>query len=114
MPVNSTNPFIQEIQIHVETNLQNPEINIEQLCEVLNCSRSSLHRKITLATGMPPTKLIHAIRLERAKNLLKDCKINIAQIAYAVGYRDPNYFSRVFRKHFQISPKKYRKDNLGF
>jgi two-component system response regulator YesN len=47
--------------------------------------------------------------LEAATKLLKNLRLNINQIAYAVGYQDPNYFSKVFKRNLGISPLEYRR-----
>lgn len=48
------------------------------------------------------------VRLEAAKKLLKSLNLNVNQIAYAIGYQDPNYFSKVFKRNLGISPLEYR------
>lgn len=48
------------------------------------------------------------VRLEAAEKLLKSLNLNVNQIAYAVGYQDPNYFSKVFKRNLGVSPLEYR------
>lgn len=48
------------------------------------------------------------IRLEKSKELLKTSKQNISEIAYAVGFSSPNYYSTAFKNKFGITPKEYR------
>ena len=48
------------------------------------------------------------IRLLKAEELLKDPSLNISQIAYDIGFSDPNYFSRLFTKAYDLSPSEYR------
>lgn len=82
--------------------------SIEGLCQDLQMSRTQLHRKLTGITGLSASKYIHKIRLEKAQEELKNEALNISEIAYSLGYNDPNYFSKVFTKYFGISPTKYR------
>lgn len=59
-------------------------------------------------TGMPPLALLIRLRLQRAMNLLQQGNHNVAETAAAVGYDDPFYFSRLFKKHMGISPSACR------
>jgi len=58
--------------------------------------------------GVPPLAFLIRQRLRRAEELLKSGKYNVSTVSKAVGYQDPFYFSRLFRKHMGISPKAYR------
>ncbi len=59
-------------------------------------------------TGMPPLGLLIRLRLQRAMDLLQQGNHNVAEAAHAVGYDDPFYFSRLFRKHMGIPPSACR------
>jgi AraC-like DNA-binding protein/mannose-6-phosphate isomerase-like protein (cupin superfamily) len=59
-------------------------------------------------TGMPPLGLLIRLRLQRAMDLLQQGNHNVAEAAEAVGYEDPFYFSRLFRKHMGVSPSACR------
>ncbi len=52
------------------------------------------------------------VRIEAAAKLLKNKNLNVNQIAFAVGYQDPNYFSKVFKKYMKTSPVEYRENLL--
>lgn len=62
-------------------------------------------------TGKSTGKLIRSIRLNKAKELLKDHRITVAAVAYDVGFNDPDYFHRVFKQAFDMTPTAFR--NLG-
>ena len=55
-----------------------------------------------------PSDVIINLRMQKAEYLLKDKSLNISEISYACGFNDPKYFSRLFRKSFDCSPKEYR------
>jgi len=59
-------------------------------------------------TGLPPLSLLIRLRLQRAMDLLQQGSHNVAEAARAVGYDDPFYFSRLFRKHIGVTPKSCR------
>ena len=82
---------------------------VPKLCRDIGMSSSHLHRKITALTGIPAIAVITAMRLEKARQLLVANRHQlIADIAFECGFNDPDYFSRVFSKHFGVSPREFR------
>ena len=61
-------------------------------------------------TGMNLTAYIEAVRMEKAKQLLRDGRLSVSEAALHTGYSDPNYFSKVFKRYTGLSPKLYRED----
>ena len=57
-------------------------------------------------------KYLTGLRIDKAKDFLADENLPVSEIAYLVGYSDPLYFSRIFKKTEQVSPQQYRKDIL--
>ncbi|AUC16958.1 hypothetical protein BTO06_18185 [Tenacibaculum sp. SZ-18] len=94
--------------IHKE--LDNDEFGVPDFAEKLNISRIHLFRKIKNLTGLPPNKFIRRIRLQKSKELLHNHKYTISEIAYQVGFKDPAYFTRVFKEEFKKSPSEFRKN----
>lgn len=60
-------------------------------------------------TGLPPMRYILNLRLSNARALLAETDYAIGEVAAIVGFSDPLYFSRLFKKHFSLSPNEYRK-----
>lgn len=100
--------FLGKLRQNVAENLDNSELGAEQLCQVVNLSQSQLYRKMAALTGEPPNAFIRKIRLQKAKEMLETTELNISEIAYSVGFNDPNYFSRAFAREFGQSPSSYR------
>ena len=63
------------------------------------------------ATGQTPVSYINRVRIEKAATLLKNTSISMTDIAMNVGFDDPNYFTRTFKKHFGTTPSAYRTSN---
>jgi len=101
--------FLQKMRQLIETHLSDAAYSVEDLASDLQMSRSQLHRKLVALSNQSPSEFIRAIRMEKAKVLLKSSSLNISEIAYEVGYTDPNYFIRSFTKSFRISPNEFRK-----
>ncbi|TYP77317.1 hybrid sensor histidine kinase/response regulator transcription factor [Aquimarina intermedia] len=100
--------FISSINRFIEENLDNSSFSVEQLADKLNISRVQLYRKIKAILGINISDYIHNIRLDRARAMLDDSKLSISEIAYAVGFSSPNYFSTSFKNKFNKTPKAYR------
>jgi AraC-like DNA-binding protein len=80
----------------------------------LNVSKSQLHRKMTALTGNTASFYLRKRRLQEATRLLAQFQeMNIAQVAFAAGFSDANYFSTVFTTEFGVSPKNWRQEQGG-
>ena len=69
-------------------------------------SSSKLYRKIKQLTDLSPNEFIRTVRLKKSAILLKTKNHNVSEVATMVGFNDPLYFSRVFKKQFGYSPSK--------
>ncbi len=98
--------FVQKVKTAILDRLSDPSLTVEKLSRALALSQSQLHRKLTALTGKNATQFIRAIRLARAMELLKTGDMNVSEVAYAVGFDDPKYFSRVFGEEFGMPPSK--------
>ena len=99
--------FLKELIELVESNIDNPEFKIEQFAQELAVSRALLFTKIKALTDYTPKNFLKSFRLKRATQLLETGKLNISEIAYQVGFKDPKYFSKVFQKEFGCTPSEY-------
>ena len=101
--------FISSVKKNVEDNVDNPALNVEMLCSLLNMSRTSFYNKIKALTDQAPADYIRLIRLKRAAQLLKEQQYSITEVAEMTGFSDAKYFREVFKKHFNVSPSQYGK-----
>lgn len=85
------------------------DISLSKLAEILHVNPSYLSRAYHREFGMTISEHLLNIRIEQAKKLLAFTKIPVTHISFNVGFSDPNYFARVFRKKTGISPSEYRK-----
>jgi DNA-binding response OmpR family regulator len=99
--------LIKTIVTYIETNLDNPDLSVEHLSKHVGMSRGSLYRKILELTGLSPIEYIRAIKLDKAAVLLEKTNFNIAQVSYMIGFDTPNYFARMFKDRFQMTPSQY-------
>ena len=96
--------FLARVLDAVDKELSNPEFGVYELADQLALSRRQLHRKLQNLTGESPSELIRRLRLERAHALLEQKTGNINEIATAVGFTKPAYFSKIFRNAYGYPP----------
>ncbi|WP_159951842.1 hybrid sensor histidine kinase/response regulator transcription factor [Polaribacter septentrionalilitoris] len=91
----------------VEKNISNEQFDIPFFCEELGVSKSVLFIKVKAWTSFTPKQFIQHIRLKRAATFLEQGKMSIYQISSKVGFKDPKYFSKIFKSKFGKTPKEY-------
>ena len=101
--------FIKKIQILLETHLSDENFGVLELCHGLGRSQSQVFKKLKALTGNSIAQYMRLYRMSRARQLLETSELSISEVAYAVGFKDPAYFSRVFSKEFGHSPSEMRK-----
>jgi len=99
--------IIYEIIEFIEENLSQP-IQPADICRHLNLSYKYLARLARAGLGMSLTGYLHARRIHKARALLTEGNHSISEVARAVGFDDPYYFSRIFRRFEGVSPSAYR------
>ncbi|MEL1239805.1 two-component regulator propeller domain-containing protein [Flavobacterium flavipallidum] len=98
--------LISNITDLIEKNISDPELTANFLCSELGMSSSKLYRKIKQLTDLSPNEFIRTVRLKKAAQLLKLKVNNVSEVADKVGFNDPLYFSRCFKKQFGYSPSR--------
>ena len=110
---NRDQQFIERITAIIHANLDNPDFGINLLTAELGIGRTLLHTKLKQILDLSTTEFINTIRLREAqKILIENPELTMAEVAYQVGFNDPNYFSRTFKKVFNLSPSDFRNEQL--
>lgn len=97
--------------VFIRENYQKP-IQLSMVAEACNITSSYLSRLFTEYLGTNFIDYINRFRLNKAIILLEEKSYSIKEVAYLVGYQDPNYFSRIFRRHMGISPSDLEKEGV--
>jgi AraC-like DNA-binding protein len=84
------------------------DFSVEEMADIMRLSRSHFTRLFTQHTGMSPGRYMEFLRLKTAVSLLQHEGISIKEAAGRVGITDENYFCRVFRKQYGLSPGKIK------
>ncbi|MEL6973268.1 MAG: response regulator, partial [Bacteroidota bacterium] len=103
-PTQLTDTFMQQVISIINSEIDNEEFSVEAMAKQLHLSRVQLFRKIKALTDLTPTLLIRQVRLQKAQQLLRESDQSISEIAYACGFKDPAYFSRVYKERFGRKP----------
>ncbi len=101
--------FVKKAVTLVETNIDNTDFLVEDLCREMGMSRVYFYKKILALTDKTPSEFIRFIRLKRAADLLERSQLYVNEVAYQVGFNDPKYFRKYFKEEFGISPNEYKK-----
>ncbi|MDF2989209.1 MAG: two-component response regulator, CheY-like domain protein [Eubacterium sp.] len=99
---------ISDIYKIIEINYSNPELSIKFISDKLYISHSHLCVLFKKETGKTLNQHITEFRLEKARELLEDSTVKLYYVAAKVGYSDQNYFTKIFKKHTNMTPSEYR------
>ena len=90
------------------------DISLENVAEQVNISPQYFSKLIKKTTGFNFIDWLSMLRVKKAKELLTNSNLTVKEVCFMVGYKDPNYFSRIFKKRIGITPSEYVKKQLLF
>ena len=103
--------FFRKLERIVNTRLRNPNLNIDIIAAQFGIGRTNFYRKVREVTGMSPNDYLRKCRMERAAELLNNSEVAVSEVCVQVGIPDAQYFSRVFKMFYGVSPSVYRENN---
>ncbi|MBD2755148.1 two-component regulator propeller domain-containing protein [Spirosoma validum] len=102
---NKEQEFILRFASLVKQEYKNKDVTADTLSQLMNCSRSQLHTKLKSLTGLSTKEYLNEYRLTIARQLLEG-GMSVSEVAFEVGFGDPNYFGRAFKKKYGLTPSK--------
>ena len=110
----TTSAAVSKIVLRMEREFGCSDLSIGELLDESGYTRDYIRSEFESVTGMTPKKYLNAVRMNKAKALieLRGEEMSIGEIAERCGITDSTIFSRIFKKHFGISPTQYR-DSLA-
>ncbi|WP_293050395.1 hybrid sensor histidine kinase/response regulator transcription factor [Paludibacter sp.] len=100
--------FMKKAVLVVEQHMSDFNFDFDRFAETMNSSKSTLHRKLKALTDLSPGEFIRNVRLKHACEMLVSTNDPISEIAYALGFNNPKYFSSCFKSEFEMTPREYR------
>ena len=101
--------FITRFKEVIEARLEDSDVSVEDLAADMNLSRVQLYRKVKAVSGSSPVELLRTARLNRAYQLLLTTEKSVSEVAYAVGFTAPSYFTKCFKEEYGMVPGDVRK-----
>lgn len=106
------NAAVRHVVAHILANL-NKELSVAELAEIGGLSRAHFSRLFTASEGISPASFVRQERMRRAARLLTGHPhLAAKEIAVMIGFDDPNYFAKVFRRFFGTNPTEFRKTGM--
>lgn len=102
---NKEQEFILRFSSLVKQQYKNKDVTADTLAQLMNCSRSQLHTKLKSLTGQSTKEYLNEYRLTIARQLLEG-GMSVSEVAFEVGFSDPNYFGRAFKKKYGTTPSR--------
>jgi AraC-like DNA-binding protein len=91
----------------IKENIDNTKFSVDTLAEEIAFGRRSFFRKMKALTNMSPYEFMMAYKLKYAANMLKS-GLRVSEVAYSIGFENPQSFSQAFKKHFGVLPSEYK------
>ncbi|WNS41046.1 AraC family transcriptional regulator [Paenibacillus sp. MMS20-IR301] len=100
--------YLTSAREYIERNFWNSSLSVLDIVSYVNVERSYLFRLFKDKTGMSISGYLTAFRIQRACGLLSSTSLSVKSVAVSVGYTDPLYFSKVFKKVTSLTPSAYK------
>ena len=107
------NGYKTKIQKEIEDNIYNPQLSLTLIADKMGLSFGYFSNLFKKLMGVPFQEFVFNERMERAKIILLSTDMKNYEIAEAVGFEDPNYFSTAFKKKYGLSPNQYKEKVRG-
>lgn len=108
--IDYSNKIVQATKEYLEAHYSD-EISLEDAAEYVNISPQYFSKLIKKSTGFNFIDWLSMLRVKKAKELLSSTNLTVKEVCFMVGYKDPNYFSRIFKKKIGMTPSEYIKMN---
>lgn len=97
------------LAIWVDSHLAAPDLSVDRFAADMGYGRTVFYSKLKNLTGLTPNEYIKERRLEKAKELLADDHVTVAEVAYQIGMGTPQYLSSCFKKRYGLTPSQFQK-----
>lgn len=106
--VDADKEMMATLMAFINDHIEDEGLKIEELAEAVNLGRTVFYGKIKALVGMTPSDFLRRMRMQRAEELIAGSRMNFSEIAFKVGFSDPKYFTKCFKKETGMTPSEYR------
>lgn len=108
--VDQDKAFMDKLLAFIEEHISDVDLKVDDMALALGMGRSTFYARLKQIADMSPNDFLRHVRMKRAEDLIAESSMTFSEIAYAVGFADPKYFGKCFKKHSGKSPSEYRKE----
>ncbi len=102
--------FMDQLITIIESNLTDPDMDVDYICTQIGMSRTKLYQKIKNVTGQSIGEFVRTIRLKKAAQLMTQQDVSLSDVMYSVGIQTQSYFTKAFKKEFGKTPSQFLKE----
>lgn len=110
--VDADKEMMSALMAFINDHIEEEGLKIEELADAVNLGRTVFYGKIKALVGMSPSDFLRRMRMQRAEELIVKTRLNFSEIAFKVGFSDPKYFTKCFKKETGMTPSEYRQKSL--
>jgi len=99
--------FMDRLMQIIDSQLVNPELDVDYLCREIYMSKTKLYQKIKSITGQSIAEFVRTYRLKKAVQMMTHEDVLLSEVTQRLGFVDPSYFSRVFKKEYGKTPSQF-------
>ena len=110
--VDEDQEMMQKLMKFIEEHVDDDGLRIDDMAQAVGLGRSVFYERLKSLVGVSPIDFLRQLRMQRAKELIKRSSMNVSQVAYAVGFTDPKYFTKCFKKETGMTPSEYREKGV--
>ena len=100
--------MMNRLMAFIEEHISDEELKIDDMAEAVGLGRTVFYEKIRHLVGVSPSDFLRQVRMQRAQQLIARSKMTVSEIAYSIGFTDPKYFTKCFKKVTGMTPSEYR------
>lgn len=106
--------MMNNLMEYIDRRINDESLKVEEMAEAVGMGRTAFFEKMKELVGISPSDFLRQVRMQRACQLLQKSKLTVSEIAYSVGFSDPKYFTKCFKKEFGKTPSEYKNTPLSY
>jgi AraC-like DNA-binding protein len=110
---NPDDKMMDQLMKFIEAHISDEGLKIEDMADAVGLGRTVFYGKVKELVGVSPSDFLRQVRMQRAIQLVVKSKMTFSEIAYSVGFTDPKYFTKCFKKQTGMTPSEYRTSQLS-